>query len=218
MLLSVLLLAARCSTWWRGSQRCLRRFMPTPIPSPVAAGMSGGSLSEPRGSMMFLQSLTRRAIANRNEPRATGAGSAAVQRHLVHPTTRGCCEDGAQSHKLLLLHSTESPLNISGFFYSFACMNKIEQSTGIKINAVMTAPRLAQSCNNSRSRASWKEKKRKENPHYTCSCILPRCLTCRSLSLLLAKCTCAYACHPPVGSKIKGRKHKSACVVCLRRM
>ena len=78
-LLSVPLLSARCWARWRGSHRFLSRFMWAPIPSPVAAGNSGGSLSELMGLMMFLQPLTRQTIANRNEPPATGARSAPVQ-------------------------------------------------------------------------------------------------------------------------------------------
>lgn len=83
-LLYLLLLSACCYAWWRGSHRFLCRFMWTPIPSPVAAGTSGGSLSVLMGLMMFLQPLTWQTIANRNEPPATEARSAPVQWALVY--------------------------------------------------------------------------------------------------------------------------------------
>lgn len=86
-LLSRPLLSACCRARWRGSHRFLCRIMWAPIPSPVAASMSGGSLSGLTGLMMFLQPLTWQTITNRNEPPATDARSAAVQWSPVYHTT-----------------------------------------------------------------------------------------------------------------------------------
>lgn len=58
-------------------------------------------------------------------------------------------------------------------------MNKMKQSEGININAVITALGATQNQDNSRRRAS---REQKENPHYTCWCILPERPTCRGLS------------------------------------
>lgn len=88
-LVSLLLSSACVLAWWHRSHRFLSRFMWTPIPSPVAAGTSGGSPSELRGLVMFLQPLTWQKITNRNEPPATGARSASVQWALLYYTTRG---------------------------------------------------------------------------------------------------------------------------------
>lgn len=52
--------------------------MGTPISLPVAAGTSGGSLTELMGLMRFLQLLTWQKITDRNEPPATGATSASL--------------------------------------------------------------------------------------------------------------------------------------------
>lgn len=138
-----------------------------PIPSPVAAGTSGGSLSDLTGLMMFLQPLT---IANRNEPPATEARSASVQWAPVYQDNwrSYCCkEDNNASHKAAHRSmqslstsslSTGIPL-IASVFFSLACMNKIKQSRGININAVITALRATQNQDNSRRLASRKKKK-----------------------------------------------------------
>lgn len=86
--LPLLLLTACCYARWCGSHRFLGRFMWTPIPSPVAAGTSGGSLSELTRLVMFLQPLTWQTIANRNEPPAREARSDSAHQALVYQTTR----------------------------------------------------------------------------------------------------------------------------------
>lgn len=97
-----------------GSHRFLCRFMWTPIPSPVAAGTSGGSLSELTSLMMFLQPLTWQTIANRNEPGATAAGSASVQ------SGWGCYRhSNIKQHCVPSPLSTDIPLNCWSLLFFF---------------------------------------------------------------------------------------------------
>lgn len=125
------------------------------------------------GLMMFLQPLTWQTIANRNEPPATEARSAPVQWALVYQTTRDLIVVRRTTMPNVKQHTDQCSLcaiteHISSLhwhssncfsLFSLACMNKMKQSKGININAVITALRATQNQDNSRRLASRKKKK-----------------------------------------------------------
>ena len=115
--------------------------------------------------MMFLQPLTWQTLANRNEPRATAARSAPVQWALVYLIfVRTTMPNIKQINAVTSPLSTGIPLIAPVVFFSLACMNKMKQSRGININAVITALRATQNQDNSRRLAS-RKKKRKSSLH-----------------------------------------------------
>lgn len=129
----------------------------------MAAGLSGLT-----GLMMFLQPLTWQTIANRNEPAATGARSASGLWCIRQAGIWLLLRDINTKQKATQIEAVSVPslstsprrhsYNGLNLFF-FACVNRMKQSRGININAVITALRATQNQDNSRRLASGEKKK-----------------------------------------------------------
>lgn len=230
--LSLLLLSAGCCAWCHRSHRFLCRFMWRPIPSPVAAGTSGGSLSELTSMMMFLQLLTWQTIANRNEPPATESrvscstispGASHKRRSYCHQQDNDANHKAAHGSMQSLCHHWAHPLSsgislIARVFFSLACMNQMKQSRGININAVITALGASQNQDNSRRLASRKQKKILitlaaaffPNGRHAAACHL----SLESVQTYLC-CCCSFLQAQRAGFKLNRRAPYSSPMMCL---